>query len=49
MFVRFKQTGFQSGFFLMPWLTECVYFHVAVNSRQKEQHRKKSDVHMVWF
>ena len=28
----------------MQWLTECLLFYEAENSRQKEQHRKMSDV-----
>ena len=28
----------------MQWLIECVQFHEAENSRQKEQHKKQSDV-----
>ena len=30
----------------MQWLTECVKFHKAENSRQKERHGKMSDVQM---
>ena len=33
---------------LMQWLTECVLFQEAENSRQKEWHGKMSDVQMFW-
>ena len=32
----------------MQSLTECLSFHEAENSRQKERHRKMSDVQMIW-
>ena len=32
----------------MQWLTDYVSFHDAGNSRQKEQHRKMSDVQMFF-
>ena len=32
----------------MQWLTECVQFHEAENSRQKEWHGKMSDVKGFW-
>ena len=32
----------------MQWLTECVKFNKAENSRQKEQRGKMSDVKMFW-
>ena len=33
----------------MQSLTECVLFHEAEHSRQKERHRKISDVHILAF
>ena len=33
----------------MQWLTECILFHGADNSRQKEQHMKKRGSPMFSF
>ena len=32
----------------MQWLTDCVSFHEAENSRHRVRHRKMSDARMFW-
>ena len=48
LIVGLEQMGLQ-GSFKMQWLTECIKFHGADNSRQKEQHMKMSGSQMFLF